>query len=207
MSNLKELIAIHASGNEGDRFQKELGQFLKDHPEIKTIMETGAGVSTLFMVEGMAEDARLFSIDTGPWCNFIVDHPNYTFIKERSIDAILPLYYQVGPFDLCLTDGNHSCKYQTYEYQVLWQFLKPGGYLINDDTTWGGHGAWNKFVEETGLPTFTMGDCHCIQKPLNYGYCPSAKAKEVHEFWLEKAEAAQNRFIALGGEVDTIFVD
>lgn len=206
-SNLDELIKTHASNGEGDRFQIMLGNFIKDAPSIKTIVETGAGISTLFIAKGMADDAKFFSIDTGPWCNFIVEHPNYTFIKERSIDAILDLYFQVGPFDLALTDGNHSCKYQTYEYNILWEFLKPGGVMVNDDVSWANHGAFDKFVKERGLIQWQMGDAWCVTKPKDFGFCPSAKAKELHEFWLEKAEADQNRFYALGGIPDTIFVD
>lgn len=206
-SNLKELISLHASKGEGDRFQKQLGQFIKDHPEFKVIMETGAGVSTLFMAAALSEDAKLYSIDTGPWCNFIVEHPNYTFIKERSIDAILPLYLECGPFDLAVTDGNHSCKYQTYEYNMLWEFLKPGGVLINDDVSWANHNAFDKFVKERGITPIQMGDAWYLIKPMEYGFCPKNKAKELHELWLEKATVAENRFIALGGQKDTIFVD
>lgn len=206
-SNLDELISIHASKGEGDRFQKQLGNFIKDRPDLTTMVETGAGISTLFMAKNMGPETKLYSIDTGPWCEFIVEHPNYKFIKERSIDAILNLYFEVGPFDLVLTDGNHSCKYQTYEYNVLWEFLKPSGTMINDDTTWGGHEAFNKFIQERGITPFQMGGAWCVTKPKEYGFCPAARAKEVHEFWLEKAEAAQNRFYALGGQPDTIFVD
>lgn len=207
MSNLKELISIHASKGEGDRFQKLLGNYISSHPELKILVETGAGISTLFMADALSEDAKLFSIDTGPWCNFIVEHPNYTFIKERSLDAILPLYLEVGPFDFALTDGNHSCKYQTYEYNVLWEFLKPGGIMVNDDTNWNNHEAFNKFIQECGLTPFQMGDTRCVTKPDNYGFCPKNKAQELHELWLSKSEAAENRFIELGGVKDTIFVD
>lgn len=206
-SNLDELITTHASKGEGDRFSIQLGEFIKERPELKTIVETGFGISSLFMVKGMSVDAKLYSIDTGPWAPFMIDHPNHTFINKRSIDAILDLYFLVGPFDLVLTDGSHSCKAQTYEYNVLWEFLKPGCTMANDDISWSNHGSFAKFVKERGLTPWQMGDLWCVTKPKEFGFCPAAKAKEVHEFWLEKAEADQNRFYATGGEVDTLFVD
>lgn len=197
---------------DGSRFQMELRFFIEKNG-LKTIVESGFGVSTLFIlmaidnaIEGN-EDAKLYSIDKNPWYSHKIETDQNELILDKSINALLPLYEAIGQFDLFLHDSDHDILCQTYEYNTAWEFLKPGGYLFSDDCTWGNHGAWDKFVKEKGLPVIKLGDCYGIQKPLNYGFCPLSMAKEVHEFNLHLAQAAENRWIALGNTNSDVFKD
>lgn len=194
---------------DGSRFQAQLGELVKKIKP-KVVVETGFGVSTLFILKAIQDeglDTMLYSIDKKPWYKYEITHPNNKLILARSIDALLPTYQNYGPFDIFLHDSNHDVKHQTYEYNSAWGFLKPGGYLVTDDHGWGGHDAWYKFLKENNLKAIAMGDAQYVQKPMNYGFVPAAKAVEVHQVNLHLAEAAEAKWLAMGNKNSEVFGD
>lgn len=202
---IEEQIAIA----DGSRFQIQLGELVKEK-KLANVVETGSGVSSLYILKAFDDaniDGKLHSIDKGKWYPHDIIHPKFDEIVAKSVDAILPLYQLCGPFDLACSDGNHDILCQTYEFEFLWECLKPGGYLVADDKFWGSHGAWDKFLKTHGLTETAIGDAVWVQKPLNYGFVSAAKAVECHELNLQLAQAAENRWLAEGNSNSEVFKD
>ena len=197
---IQDLIKKH----DGSRFQAELSKFIFDH-NLKTIVETGMGVSSIFILNGFdlmssgSKEHHLISIDPSAWFEDRFDHPNHTLIEKKSVDAMLDTYYQYGPWDCFLHDGDHEILCQTYEYAFAYDCLKPGGYLFSDDTNWNNNGAWDKFCQDKGLKMFKLGDTFGVQKPLESSFCPSSEASRRHETYLAIATKAEEEWLAAGG--------
>lgn len=192
---------------DGHRFQAQLGELVKQ-TGAKVIVETGTGVSSLFILKALDDaniDGKLHSIDRAQWYPHKIEHPKFNPIIAKSVDSILPTYQNFGPFDIFTADGDHEILCQTYEYNIAWAFLKPGGYLISDDVNWNQNGAWEKFLKENNLKDSLLGDAHYVQKPMNYGFAPAAKAVEVHELNLHLAQAAEVKWLAMGGKKHQAF--
>lgn len=194
---VKELIPKH----DGTRFQEKLAKFIIDKG-LRVVVETGMGVSSIHILDQMDNtniDYQLFSIDPAAWFPDRFEHSKHTLIEKKSVDAMLDLYYQHGPWDLFLHDGAHEILEQTYEYNFAFDCLKPGGYLVSDDINWNNNNAWTNFINEKGLNEFTIGDCHVVQKPLDKAFCPSSEAKQRHETYLSAATKLEEEWLAAGG--------
>lgn len=155
--------------DDGHRFQKKLGDLIGEY-KFQNIMETGSGVSSIYILKAFDDygiAGILHSIDPAKWYPNEIKHEKFNEIKEKSIDAIVPLYLKVGAFDVCCTDGNHEILCQSYEYEMCWQMLKPGGYLIADDCNWNNNGAWQTFLDKHGLSDELFDNARVVQKPLD----------------------------------------
>jgi hypothetical protein len=173
--NLPELFLAHE--REGDRFQRRLMDFVFEHrPEV--IVETGSGVSSVFIAHAMATGGfgHLYSIDPSPWCGYTVEHPRVTNIRKTSGRALAQLFEQVGPFDLFLHDGNHELEGMAFDLETGFSFLAPGGWVWCDDVGWNGHDAWQTFEKRHDL--IGISDCSCVraQKAGNGWVCPKSDA-------------------------------
>lgn len=199
---------LHKS--DGSRFQQLLGSFVAEIKP-KVFVEVGTGVSSLFILKGFVDsdnkDAQLYSVDKGHWYPHEIIHRQFNLIKKDSLEALLDLYYQVGPFDMALSDGNHEIKHTTYEYAMLFDCLLPGGYLFADDTSWNNHGSWQKFCALNNLTPNKLGDLEFVQKPLDKPYCPASEIKFRHSTYLEIALAAESNWLAAGGVKHSAFQD
>lgn len=200
---VKELLPKH----DGTRFQEELAKFIIENG-LRIVVETGMGVSSIHILDQMDNtniDYRLFSIDPSAWFPDRFEHPKHTLIEKKSVDAMLDLFYQYGPWDCFLHDGCHEILEQTYEYNFGYDCLKPGGYLLSDDVNWGDNQAWNKFCSEKGLTMFKLGDLYGIQKPLDKSFCPASEAKQRHEVYLESATKLEAEWLAAGNKKHPAF--
>lgn len=204
MNNVKELIEKH----DGSRFQKELGALIEMN-KLHIVVEIGHGVSTLFILDALDQlgEGRLISIDKAPWFSDVIEHPRLTLVKKKSYDALLEAYYNCGPFDCAAIDGEHEIGAVTFDMNVCWEFLKPGGFMVMDDYFWGDHGAFNKFIQERNITPVPMGSTMVVQKPLTHGYCPSMLAKETVALHLQLALKAEEEWLANGGVKHDAFKD
>jgi predicted O-methyltransferase YrrM len=130
------------------------------------MIETGveSGFSTEHFVTAMdrAGTGHLFSCDPTPSgfydANPIV-HPRFTFIRERSQEALPKIYASVGLFDIFLHDSDHSWECASWEYEFAWKHVRSGGIIASDDTGWGvntvsgtiAHEAWGSFCLRHGI--------------------------------------------------------
>jgi predicted O-methyltransferase YrrM len=191
-----------AEMNNKAEFQKELAAFAMKN-DLKTIVETGYGVSTIHFLYAMKhtmdmEAAKLYSIDPSPWYPKEIVSPQFEHIKAKSLDAMKDLFLRTGPWDLFLHDGNHDILCQTYEYNFAWGCLKPGGFIASDDHTWGGHNAWQNFLANHDLKAIKMGSVEMAQKPL---WIPVFDNIEMyHEQCIAVADNAEYNWLAAGNK-------
>ena len=154
---------------EGSTYQPGLRDHIaRTRPAV--VVETGSGASTCFILKAMNDGdfGHVFSIDSGPWCGYVVEHPRATFIKAESYDAMASLYTAVNPWDLFLHDSDHDKECQSFEFETAIRFLRPGGWLWADDYTWGEHHAWKAFCAKHKLTPVHFGSAEGVQKPLEW---------------------------------------
>lgn len=165
-SNHIELMEKHRS--EGARFQKPLADFIFNN-KLETIVETGSGISTLFILEALDKlgKGHLYSIDPFPFCGFEVIHPRYTLIKKKSFEALAELYKKTGAWDLFLHDSDHWIECQMFEYVVAHSCVRHGGWIFSDDYEWDAHFAWKKFHNERNLTPILVGHTQGVQKKVS----------------------------------------
>lgn len=165
-------------------YQDKLADLIRvEKPNI--VVETGVweGLGSEYILKALDDNGKghLYSIDpcdteyvtngakseASTWANPIV-HPRYTLIKQLSQDALYPLFYQVGFFDLFIHDSDHSFQCQTNEYERAWEMVRPGGIIASDDVYWSEppHRAWDLFLERHGIKERTiMGNAQYFRRP------------------------------------------
>ena len=145
-SNLRLLNGRMCSGHIQGRLLKMLTGMIRPH----TVLELGtfSGYSALCMAEALEEDGIVHTIE--------VDDELEDFIRENLAssphghkvclhigDALATMgQWGEGTFDLVFMDADKR-QYPAY-YRAVMPLLRPGGYIIADNTLWDGH------VVETG---------------------------------------------------------
>ena len=129
-----------ASGHLQGRMLKMFVQMIRP----QTVLEIGtySGYSALCMAEGLPEGAMLHTFEindeqedfTRPWLEQSPWAEKITF----HIGDALELVPQMNlTFDLAFVDGDKR-RYIDY-YEMVLRHLRPGGYIIADNTLWDGH--------------------------------------------------------------------
>lgn len=139
-TNLRLLNPRMASGHIQGRLLKMLVTMIR--PELVLEVGTFTGYATLCMAEGLPSGGIIHTVE--------IDDELEDFIRkgfERSpysdrirlhIGDALETVRELGlMFDMIFLDGEKS-EYPEY-YNVLMDYLKPGGYMIADNTLWDGH--------------------------------------------------------------------
>ena len=139
-TNLRLLNPRMASGHIQGRLLKMLVTMIRP----QTILEIGTftGYATLCMAEGLPDGSMIHTVE--------IDDELEDFIRkgfERSsfsdrirlhIGDALKVVPKLGlMFDMIFLDGEKR-EYPDY-FTVLLDYLKPGGYMIADNTLWDGH--------------------------------------------------------------------
>jgi len=158
---------------DGHRWQTKLAAILQSmKPLPKVIVETGvyAATSTNAILRALWRNQKgmLYSIEPYPFPGLTnIQYPLWKLVTKPSIHAIPEIYYDTGPWDVFIHDSDHEVECQTFEFEAGFHCLKPGGFLIADDTTWGSpqHHAWDKFIERHALKAQELGDARIVQKP------------------------------------------
>ena len=144
-----------ASGHLQGRMLKMFVQMIR--PQQVLEIGTYSGYSALCLAEGLEEGALLHTFEindeqedfTRPW---LEGSPYADRIRFYIGDA-LQMVPQLGiTFDLAFIDGNK--RFYVDYYEMVLRQLRPGGYIIADNTLWDGH------VLETATPssdTQTLG--------------------------------------------------
>lgn len=185
--------------NDGSRFQQKLYELIVSQ-KLTTVLETGSGVSSLFILKALEElnDGVLYSIDPSMWFSDKIEHSRFNLFEQLSEDALVDIAVRAGSFDLCVSDGDHDIKAQTYEYFFMYGCLKPNGYLVADDATWGGHNAWQKFCATHGLKEQLLGDARFIQKPSHIPVFDNLR--KYHQECLMLAKTAEKNWLDAGNK-------
>ena len=139
-TNIHTIHGRMASGHLQGRLLKMLVSMIRP----KNILEVGtfSGYSAICMAEGLDEGGKVWTFEindemedfTRPW---IENSPVADKIDFRIGDANIEAPKLGVTFDLAFVDGDKSTYVETYE--MVLRLLRPGGYIIADNTLWDGH--------------------------------------------------------------------
>ena len=139
-TNVHTIHGRMASGHLQGRLLKMLVQMIRP----KNILEVGtfSGYSAIAMAEGLEPGGRVYTFEindemedfTRPW---IEQSPVADRIDFRIGDALTEAPKLGVTFDMVFIDGDKR-HYREY-YDMSLSILRPGGYLLADNTLWDGH--------------------------------------------------------------------
>ena len=139
-TNIYLLHGRMASGHLQGRLLKMLVQMIRP----QNILEVGtfSGYSAICMAEGLDESGRVYTFEvndeqedfTRPW---IEQSPVADRIEFIIGDAITEAPRLGVTFDMVFIDGDKRTYVETYEMALT--VLRPGGFIIADNTLWDGH--------------------------------------------------------------------
>ena len=139
-TNIYMLHGRMASGHLQGRLLKMLVHMIRP----KRILEVGtfSGYSALCMAEGLAEGGKVYTFEindeqedfTRPWIEGSPMADKVEFIIGDAIKEAPKLGLE---FDMAFIDGDKRTYVETYE--MVLDILKPGGFILADNTLWDGH--------------------------------------------------------------------
>ena len=157
-TNIHTIHGRMASGHLQGRLLKMLVKMIRP----KNILEIGtfSGYSAISMAEGLDDDGRLYTYEindemedfTRPW----IEGSEVADKIEFTIGDALTEAPKLGiAFDMVFMDGDK----RTYRdcYEMVMTILKPGGFILADNTLWDGHvvdPAYDKDHQTQGIETF-----------------------------------------------------
>ena len=157
-TNIHTIHGRMASGHLQGRLLKMLVSMIRP----KNILEVGtfSGYSAICMAEGLDEGGKVWTFEindemedfTRPW---IENSPVADKIDFRIGDANIEAPKLGITFDLAFVDGDKRTYVETYE--MVLRLLRPGGYIIADNTLWDGHvtdPAYNHDHQTQGIRQF-----------------------------------------------------
>ena len=157
-TNIHTIHGRMASGHLQGRLLKMLVKMIRP----KNILEIGtfSGYSAISMAEGLDDDGRLYTYEindemedfTRPWIEGSEVADKIEFIIG---DALTEAPKLGIAFDMVFMDGDK----RTYRdcYEMVMNILKPGGFILADNTLWDGHvvdPAYDKDHQTQGIETF-----------------------------------------------------
>jgi len=157
-TNIRTIHGRMASGHLQGRLLKMLVQMIR--PE--NILEVGtfSGYSAISMAEGLSGKGHLYTFEindemedfTRPWIEGSPVADKITFIIGDALKEAPKLGIM---FDMAFIDGDK----RTYRdcYEMVMSLLKPGGFILADNTLWDGHvvdHAYDNDRQTQGIETF-----------------------------------------------------
>jgi len=139
-TNLHTIHGRMASGHLQGRLLKMLVQMIR--PQRVLEVGTFSGYSAISMAEGLPEGGRLYTFEindemedfTRPWIEGSEVADKIEFIIG---DALTEAPKLGIAFDMAFIDGDKRTYRETYE--MVMSILKPGGFILADNTLWDGH--------------------------------------------------------------------
>lgn len=139
-THVKLLRPRMASGHLQGRLLKMMVRMIRP----KTVLEIGtySGYSALCMAEGLEQGAILHTFEindeqeefTRPWLENSPFSDKIRFYIGNALECVP----QMGlTFDMAFVDGDKR-RYIDY-YNMVYDHLSPGGYILADNTLWDGH--------------------------------------------------------------------
>ena len=157
-TNIRTIHGRMASGHLQGRLLKMLVQMIR--PE--NILEVGtfSGYSAISMAEGLSGKGHLYTFEindemedfTRPWIEGSPVADKITFIIGDALKEAPKLGIM---FDMAFIDGDKRTYRECYE--MVMSLLKPGGFILADNTLWDGHvvdHAYDNDRQTQGIETF-----------------------------------------------------
>jgi hypothetical protein len=168
-------FSFHA-WNDGDAgFVRALWHLIR-HTRPGIVVETGVahGMTSRFILEALERNRAgyLWSIDLPPFnprtrqeIGVAVDndrlHRRWAYITGTSRRKLPALLAQLRRVDLFVHDSMHSKRNVTFELELAWRYLSPGGFILVDDID--ANAAFTLFIERhPGVPSFV-----CTAEPIS----------------------------------------
>jgi predicted O-methyltransferase YrrM len=139
-TNIRLLHGRMASGHLQGRLLKMLVEMIKP----KNILEVGtfSGYSAICLAEGLEEGGKVWTFEindeqedfTRPWIEGSGVADKIEFVIGDAISEAPKLGIE---FDMAFIDGDKRTYIETYE--MVMQVLRPGGFILADNTLWDGH--------------------------------------------------------------------
>ena len=139
-THLKLLYPRMASGHLQGRLLKMFVKMID--PTYILEIGTYSGYSGLCLAEGLKPGGQLYTIEindeqedfTRPWFENSLYKDQIHFLIGNALDIVPTLDVT---FDMAFVDGDKRL-YKEY-YEMVLQHLRPGGYMLADNTLWDGH--------------------------------------------------------------------
>lgn len=157
-TNIRTIHGRMASGHLQGRLLKMLVQMIR--PENVLEVGTFSGYSAISMAEGLSGKGHLYTFEindemedfTRPWIEGSPVADKITFIIGDALKEAPRLGIM---FDMAFIDGDK----RTYRdcYEMVMSLLKPGGFILADNTLWDGHvvdHAYDNDRQTQGIETF-----------------------------------------------------
>lgn len=139
-TNLHTIHGRMASGHLQGRLLKMLVTMIRP----RNILEVGtfSGYSAICLAEGLDDDGKVWTFEindeqedfTRPWLEGSPVADKIRFIIGDAITEAPKLGIE---FDMAFIDGDKRTYVETYE--MVMSVLRPGGYILADNTLWDGH--------------------------------------------------------------------
>ena len=142
--------------------QGQLLRMLTHMVRPRTVVEIGtySGYSALCMAAGMDREAVIHTFEindeqedfTRPWLEGSPYPPKINMIVGDIFELLPPMHLQI---DMAFIDANKRdyCEY----YDLIMDYLVPGGYILADNTLWDGHvvdPAYDHDAQTVGIRAF-----------------------------------------------------
>lgn len=162
-TNIHTIHGRMASGHIQGRLLKMLVRMIQP----KNILEVGtfSGYSAICLAEGLGEGGRLYTFEindemedfTRPWIegSAVADKIDFRIGDANSEASKLGI-----TFDMVFVDGDKRTYLETYE--TVLGLLRPGGYILADNTLWDGHvidSAYDHDAQTNGIRQFNDFIC------------------------------------------------
>lgn len=139
-TNIHTIHGRMASGHLQGRLLKMLVTMIRP----RNILEVGtfSGYSAICLAEGLDDDGKVWTFEindeqedfTRPWLEGSPVADKIRFIIGDAITEAPKLGIE---FDMAFIDGDKRTYVETYE--MVMSILRPGGYILADNTLWDGH--------------------------------------------------------------------
>jgi len=139
-TNLKLLNPRMASGHIQGRLLKMLTGMIR--PQRVLEIGTFTGYATICMAQGLPEDGMIDTVEVDDELETFItgwlEKSGYSSRVNLHIGSALDIVPRLGvKFDMVFMDGEKR-QYPEY-YEMLLDHVKPGGYILADNTLWDGH--------------------------------------------------------------------
>ena len=165
-TNVHTIHGRMASGHLQGRLLKMLVEMIRP----KRILEVGtfSGYSAISMAEGLLEDGRLYTFEindemedfTRPWIEGSTVADKIEFIIGDALTEAPKLGIE---FDMAFIDGDKRTYCECYE--MVLNILKPGGFILADNTLWDGHVADPAYDHDHQTQGIRQFNDHVAQDP------------------------------------------
>ena len=165
-TNVHTIHGRMASGHLQGRLLKMLVEMIRP----KRILEVGtfSGYSASSMAEGLDDDGRLYTFEindemedfTRPWIEGSSVADKIEFIIGDALTEAPKLGIE---FDMAFIDGDKRTYCECYE--MVLNILKPGGFILADNTLWDGHVADPAYDHDHQTQGIRQFNDHVAQDP------------------------------------------